>query len=187
MSQIPLTTNPIFLSKSTSSIHSDYESTSSQNLDSNNGGESLDELKQVNFQLRQYLNDLKLQLEHCEEANVQLVSDLEECQMRKQTELSAMNKDLNTRMKILMDENDHMRKSAECFRLKLNDVGSENAFLNTNLKDSLNKLEMYENQLNSMQSQANLDNLEMKRLQHELTNEKVNYLFSVKRYKLISS
>jgi chromosome segregation ATPase len=119
------------------------------------------------------MSDLKLQLEHCEETNAQLVNDLDECQQRKQTELSRLEKEL--RMQV--DENDQLKRASEYLRHKISDMSSENAFLNTNLKDSMSKLETYEHQFNAMQSQAQSDKLEIKKLLHELKNEKVAQIF----------
>lgn len=117
--------------------------------------------------------DLKNQLENCEETNLQLVSDLDECQRRRETELSKMEKDLGSRLKSLADENEQLKRFVDNSRLKISDLSAENAFLNTNLKDAMAKIELYEQQFATHLVQTQTDSNEIKRLTNELVSEKV--------------
>lgn len=124
-----------------------------------------------------FKGDLKLQLAHCEETNLQLVADLDECQHRRENELCRMERELNSRIKTLGDENEQLRRVAESTRLKLSDLSSESAFLNTNLKDALARIELYEQQFASFTVQAQSDTDEIRKLTHELHVEKVSIFF----------
>lgn len=161
----------ILSSKSSSSIQSDFESSSSSSIGS--GSQSADELRQANAQLRQYIGDLKLQLAHCEETNLQLVADLDESQQRRESDLCRMEKEWSGRAKTLGDENEQLRRVGEGARLKIGDLSAECAFLNTNLKDALARIELYEQQFAQITQQAHLDSDEIRKLNAELNAEKL--------------
>ena len=110
---------------------------------------------------------------------MQLVADLDECQHRRENELCRMERDLNSRIKTLADENEQLRRVAETSRLKLGDLSAETAFLNTNLKDALARIELYEQQFATFAAQAYADTDEIRKLTHELHVEKViNFFFT---------
>lgn len=130
-------------------------------------------MRQVNAQLRQYIGDLKLQLAHCEETNLQLVADLDESQQRRESDLCRMEKEWSGRTKTLGDENEQLRRAGEGARLKIGDLSSECAFLNTNLKDALARIELYEQQFAQITQQAHIDSEEIRKLNVELNAEKL--------------
>ena len=118
-----------------------------------------------------------MQLAHCEETNLQLVSELDE----KEAELSRMEKETSSRMRSIGDENEQLKRANETLRLKIGDLSAESAFLSTNLKDALGKIELYEQQFAAAQCQAKADSVQLTKLNHDLAIEKVRlftyYLF----------
>lgn len=130
------------------------------------------ELEIENTQLKQTQTNLKRQLLNCEETNLQMVNDLD-AQTKRLNDLERLNRDLNVRLANYVDDNNELRKLTDQLKLKLNELTNENAFLNTNLKDSLNKLDLCEPQLIAFNQQSQADKQEIKKLFFDLSVEKV--------------
>lgn len=123
------------------------------------------------------LVDLKLQLANCEETNLQLVSDLDESQRRRESDVTRIEKELSARVRSLLDETEMLKRTGESSRVRVSDLSAECAFLSTNLKDALGKIELYEQQFAGLQAQAQCDSLEMRKLTHELNAERVRHIY----------
>lgn len=121
---------------------------------------------------------MKLQLANCEETNLQLVAELDESAQRRDAELCRLEKEMSTRAKQLADENEQLRRVAESARVKIGDLSAESAFLSTNLKDALARIELYEQQFASLAHQSQSDAAEIRKLTHEVHSEKVTFIFS---------
>jgi chromosome segregation ATPase len=129
------------------------------------------ELENENGQMKTAQAGLKLQLVTCEETNLQMAAELD-AQMKRTAELERGQRELSSRLKLALDENNEMRKQSDQCRLRLAEVTNQNAFLNTNLKDSLAKLDSHEAQIGQLTAQQQEDKLEIRRLFYDLSVQK---------------
>lgn len=133
----------------------------------------LDELKSENIKLRQSQLDMKLQLQNAEEMNEQLVADLE-AQNSKLAELNKCKKELTTRINLLNDENEYLKRLIDQLKKSSDDLNAENETLTAKLKDSMAKLEWNENEIAVLSAQSSVDKSEIEKLVAEVNRHRVS-------------
>ena len=149
-------------------------STSVKNSESGNDSLYLkvNELNSENVKLKLDQQDLKIQLQNAEDLNGQLVADLEG-QTSKLAGLNRIRAELQTKINMLNEENEQMKRLIEQLRYNSEALNSENSALNLSLKKSLSKLELTENEVALLNAQTYADKSEIEKLGVDLSKLKV--------------
>ena len=139
---------------------------------SSNSSFLIGDLTSENRQLKQVINDLKIQLQNAEDTNSQMVHEIE-LQSEKIFNATRFNAELSVKLDAHQEENDYLRKQVEVNKTIATDFENQFNILNAHVKILNQSLKDSEDELLKLNTQYQDSEMEQSKLFDELNEQKV--------------
>jgi hypothetical protein len=154
-------------------LTNEFEFTQQNLMDSSNSSFVISDLTSENRQLRQNVNDLRIQLRNAEETNSQMVHDIES-QTEKCETLTRVNTELNAKLEASLIDDEYLRKQVEFHKTRAIELEEQINLLNGQVRNVGNSLRRSEEEVTKLNSQFQDCALECEKNLNDLNEQKVS-------------